>query len=190
MQSITEIENNGISALTKYGVNEEDRDRVETLINAVNQYFKANNLNDEFKCEFNVSIIRGQGYYTGVVYEVYTDGFKGAIGGGGRYDKMITKLIGIDVPAVGFSIGFAPVCMLLSEQNKKFGINKKIALIYESEPYEKVVELKSVLMRDYDVSIYKRPKNLKALLEKLSFINFDGFVFYKDNVKDIEVKFI
>ena len=188
MDSISAILNKGISAVTEFGVSEEDKNRVETLINAVNQYFKANGLNDKFKCEFNVSIVRGQGYYTGVVYEAYTDGFKGAIGGGGRYDKMITKLIGIDVPAVGFSIGFAPVCMLLSEQNKKFGSNKKIALIYENEPYENVVELKAKLMKEFDVSIYKRPKNLKALLEKLSFINFDGFAFYKDNVSDIEVK--
>ena len=43
-------------------------------------------------------------------------------------------------------------------------------------------------MKNYNVSIYKRPKNLKALLEKLSYINFDGFAFYKDDVKDVEIK--
>ena len=126
MDSISTILDKGVSALTNFGVSVEDKERIETLINAVNSYFKANNLTNKYKCEFNVSIVRGQGYYTGVVYEAYTDGFKGAIGGGGRYDKMIAKLIGIDVPAVGFSIGFAPVCMLLSEQNKKFETNKKL----------------------------------------------------------------
>ena len=44
--------------------------------------------------------MRGQGYYTGAVFEVYTDGFAGAIGGGGRYDNMVGKFCGINTPAV------------------------------------------------------------------------------------------
>ena len=186
--ALNKISNEGTKSLKEFGVSADDIERVERLVSAVNKFFETNNVAEYYKCEFNVSIVRGQGYYTGVVYEVYTEGFGGAIGAGGRYDKMITKLIGIDVPAVGFSIGFAPVCMLLSEQNKKFGKNKKIALIYDNEPFERVLEIKTELMQEYNVSVYKRPKNLKALLDKLSFANFDGFAFIKDNINDIEIK--
>ena len=123
-----------------------------------------------------------------MVYEVYTQGFGGAIGAGGRYDKMITKLIGIDVCAVGFSIGFAPVCMLLEEKGIKLNSTSKIALIYENESFEQVLEYKQKLMENYNVSIYKKPKNLKNLLEKLEFANFNGFVVYKEN-QNSEIKY-
>ena len=71
---------------------------------------------------------------------------------------------------------------------QKIWNKQKIALIYDNEKYEDVISLKAKLMKNYNVSIYKRPKNLKALLEKLSYINFDGFAFYKDDVKDVEIK--
>ena len=52
------------------------------------------------------SLVRGQGYYTGMVFEVTCPQFSGAVAGGGRYDNMVGKFIGQQVPAVGFSIGF------------------------------------------------------------------------------------
>ena len=51
------------------------------------------------------SLVRGQGYYTGMVFEVTCPQFSGAVAGGGRYDNMVGKFIGQQVPAVGFSIG-------------------------------------------------------------------------------------
>ena len=56
------------------------------------------------------SLVRGQGYYTGMVFEVTCPQFSGAVAGGGRYDNMVGKFIGQQVPAVGFSIGFERVC--------------------------------------------------------------------------------
>ncbi|MEG0091368.1 MAG: ATP phosphoribosyltransferase regulatory subunit, partial [Oscillospiraceae bacterium] len=58
-----------------------------------------------YKTEFDLSLVRGQGYYTGTVFEVVSEDFKGSVGGGGRYDNLIGKFIGENVPAVGFSIG-------------------------------------------------------------------------------------
>ena len=55
------------------------------------------------------SLVRGQGYYTGMVFEVTCPQFSGAVAGGGRYDNMVGKFIGQQVPAVGFSIGFERV---------------------------------------------------------------------------------
>ena len=75
--------------------------------------------------------MRGQGYYTGTVYEMYTEGFSGAIGGGGRYDKMVEKFSGIACPVVGMSLGFEPICMLLKD--KELDVRKNLALIYDKD---------------------------------------------------------
>ena len=62
------------------------------------------------------SLVRGQGYYTGMVFEITCPQFSGAVAGGGRYDNMVGKFLGTQVPAVGFSIGFERVCGILLEQ--------------------------------------------------------------------------
>ena len=59
---------------------------------------------------YTPSLVRGRGYYTGMVFEVTCPQFGGAVAGGGRYDNMVGKFIGQQVPAVGFSIGFERVC--------------------------------------------------------------------------------
>lgn len=68
-------------------------------------------------CKFTSSLARGQDYYTGNVFEVYeaTGRLSGAIGGGGRYDKMITEFIddGEIYPAVGISFGLTSIFELL-----------------------------------------------------------------------------
>ena len=59
-----------------------------------------------YAVEYTPSLVRGQGYYTGMVFEVTCAAFSGAVAGGGRYDDMVGKFLGQKVPAVGFSIGF------------------------------------------------------------------------------------
>ncbi len=56
---------------------------------------------------FNPKIARGLDYYTGMIFEVTLPNYTaGSAGGGGRYDKLIEQLGGIDVPAVGIAFGF------------------------------------------------------------------------------------
>lgn len=69
-----------------------------------------------YAVEYNPSLVRGQGYYTGMVFEVTCAAFSGAIAGGGRYDDMVGKFLGQKVPAVGFSIGFERICSILLDQ--------------------------------------------------------------------------
>ena len=77
------------------------------------------------------SLVRGQGYYTGMVFEVTCPQFSGAVAGGGRYDNMVGKFLGTQVPAVSFSIGFERVCGILLEQGYQIpGAKQKIALLY------------------------------------------------------------
>ena len=76
---------------------------------------------DRFSVAYCPSLVRGQGYYTGMVFEITCPQFSGAVAGGGRYDNMVGKFLGTQVPAVGFSIGFERVCGILLEQAKKLG---------------------------------------------------------------------
>ena len=179
--AIDNIKAKGLDSATYFGVDVEEIANVNAIINTVNSVVSGG------KCEFDLSIVRGQGYYTGVVFEAYADGFNGAIGGGGRYDKMVGKLIGVDVPAIGFSIGFERVLLILIEQGKLTKSKLKIALIYNKEDdYAQVLAKKQELMKDYAVSTYVRAKNMKAMLDRLKFGNFDGFI----NLQDDEIKML
>ena len=68
-----------------------------------------------FGLQFDPTLVRGMGYYTGTIFEVSMEGFGGSVAGGGRYDKMIGKFTGMDTPACGFSIGFERIVLILTE---------------------------------------------------------------------------
>lgn len=180
VDAIEDVKDTNINSLSKYGVDKSCIERISTILSALNGLYSKSSF--DYKFVYDISIVRGQGYYTGVVYEVYCPDFRGAIGAGGRYDKMIEKLIGTPVPAVGFSIGFAPVCMLLEEKGVDLTDNNKLALIYNEGEFDKAFKAKQNLVKDYKVSLYKKPKNLKALLEKLKFVGFNLFAFCDDNI--------
>lgn len=56
---------------------------------------------------FNPTLARGLDYYTGMIFEVKIPGYSaGSCGAGGRYDNLIQELGGVDIPAVGFALGF------------------------------------------------------------------------------------
>ena len=56
----------------------------------------------DFQIKFDPTLVRGQSYYTGTIFEITMDDFGGSVAGGGRYDKMIGKFTGQDTPACGF----------------------------------------------------------------------------------------
>ena len=64
---------------------------------------------------FDPTLVRGMSYYTGTIFEISMPELGAACGGGGRYDKMVGKFTGQDVPACGFSIGFERIILLLME---------------------------------------------------------------------------
>lgn len=66
---------------------------------------------------FDPTLVRGMGYYTGTIFEIKLAAFSSSVGGGGRYDRMVGKFTGRDVPAVGFSIGFERIMTLLMEDD-------------------------------------------------------------------------
>lgn len=68
---------------------------------------------------FDPTLVRGLDYYTGIILEVVqrSDPNSSSLCGGGRYDKMIGKFTGIDIPAIGFAIGFDRTVEALEANN-------------------------------------------------------------------------
>ena len=128
------------------------------------------------------SLVRGQGYYTGAVFEIGSPLFSGAIGGGGRYDNLIGKFIGQPIPAVGFSIGFERICNILLEQNYQIpGAKEKCALLYEdSIPFAQVMKEAGKLRQTYSVSIIKKAKKAGPQFDMLEKQGYTKFASFKD----------
>ena len=86
------------------------------------------------RIDFDATLVRGMGYYTGPIFEISMEGAPGSIAGGGRYDKMIGRMLGREVPACGFSIGFERVIGLLLERGVRAPkAATRFALLYEPE---------------------------------------------------------
>lgn len=145
----------------------------------------ANSLADGFEVTYDMTLVRGQGYYTGTVFEISSPDFKGAIGGGGRYDNLIGKFLGETIPAVGFSIGFERLCAILLEQKYKIPTQKKkFAVIYNDDNFIDALKYADTLRDEYDVALYQSVKKLGKLFSKLEESGFCGCrVMGQDEVK-------
>ena len=146
----------------------EDLEDVIKIINEING----------FTIQFDLSIVRGMGYYTGTIYEIYCDNFGSAIGGGGRYDNMVGDFIGQNVPAVGISIGFERLVMLLLENNC-FNTNidkNKIAVLYDAKNAQinkvKLYKIVSNLRKTKTVYLNKYNKNVKKQKDDLQTLGY------------------
>lgn len=107
----------------------EAADSLEMIMTSVESQKEA-----KFRISFDPTLVRGMSYYTGTIFEISMDEFGGSVGGGGRYDQMIGKFTGQDTPAVGFSIGFERIVMLLLERGYKVpGTRSKRAFLLEKK---------------------------------------------------------
>ena len=101
---------------------------------------------------FDLSLVRGQGYYTGTVFEVESIDFKGAIAGGGRYDNLMQN--GIEIPDG----------------------SKKIAVLYEDGHLTEAVKTAEKLRSEGMIaSLYIKPKKTGKFLSKLEERGYAGF---------------
>ena len=88
-------------------------DRMESLGEALESYGVAD------MCRFDLSIVRGLAYYTGLVFEAFdSEGELRALFGGGRYDELVGVFGERDVPAVGFAFGYSPTVELLKKEGR------------------------------------------------------------------------
>lgn len=127
----------------------------------------------DFKMVFDPTLVRGMSYYTGTIFEIAIPEFGGSCGGGGRYDKMVGKFTGKDVPACGFSIGFERIVLLLLESGYQIpGAKKKVAYLIEkgmgSERLCEVMkEAQGARTRGEQILVSRMNKNKKFQKEQL-----------------------
>ncbi|WP_220300297.1 histidine--tRNA ligase [Microbacterium jejuense] len=124
---------------------------------------------------FDPFLVRGMGYYTGTIFELAHPSVDYSLGGGGRYDGMIGRFLGQDVPAVGFSIGFERIVDLVADRADAAA--DAVVLVHDRDvPESELLALKASLVRQGSrVRLEHRTKNLKALLERASADGYTAF---------------
>ena len=139
--------------------------------------------------EFDPTLVRGMGYYTGPIFEIRAEGFSGSVGGGGRYDKMVGKFTGQDTPAVGFSIGFERIITIMLDADEKVpGEGKKTAFLLDKNlDAEKTSaalnEAMSLRLKGETVLVSRMNKNKKFQKEQLTEEGYSEFKeFYQDSL--------
>ncbi|MCM1145130.1 MAG: histidine--tRNA ligase [Lachnoclostridium sp.] len=143
-----------------------------------------------FELKFDPTLVRGMSYYTGTIFEIAMPEFGGSCGGGGRYDKMVSKFTGNDVPACGFSIGFERIILLLLERDFKIPkAGKKVAYLMEKGmPSDMLCEVMKKANEERQagnqVLVARMNKNKKFQKEQLTAQGYEEFrEFYKEPLK-------
>ena len=130
--------------------------------------------------QFDPTLVRGMGYYTGQVFEIIHPDMSGSVAGGGRYDKLIGRSLGHDVPACGFSIGFERIVDLLSREQAR----DAVAVLVEGDvPVTEALAVAREMRGVYGVSgpgrvveTVRRSGKFGAQLKRLEAAGFGGFV--------------
>ncbi len=124
---------------------------------------------------FDPFLVRGMGYYTGTILELAHPRVGYSLGGGGRYDGMIGRFLGQDVPAVGFSLGFERIVELLDETADASA--RAVVVVHDRDvPVGELLTLKSRLVDDgIRVRLEQRTKNLTGLLDRAA---ADGYTHF------------
>ena len=165
-----------------------DQETVESLQEIIASV-KATKSSD-FEMVFDATLVRGMSYYTGTIFEIAIPEFGGSCGGGGRYDKMVGKFTGNDVPACGFSIGFERIIMLLME--KGFQVPEqpaKTAFLIEKGVSgealcQVIAEAQKERANGAQILVARMNKNKKFQKEQLMKEGYENFrEFYKDPLK-------
>jgi len=127
--------------------------------------------------QFDPWLVRGMGYYTGAIFEVAHPSLGYSLGGGGRYDGMIGRFLGTDVPAAGFSLGFERLVDLV--ELPESGSTDAAALVHDADvPLAALAALQSALVATgRRVRLERRPRNIAPLLAQLEASGFAEFAY-------------
>ena len=136
-----------------------------------------------YAIRFDPTLVRGMGYYTGPIFEVAPAGGASSLAGGGRYDRMVGKLLGREVPACGFSIGLDRLVDALEDatsSRQQSGTRRRIALLFDAEvdPVGDVVAWARTMRGQGDVvSIETKSRNMGRRLTELESQGFTHYGF-------------
>jgi histidyl-tRNA synthetase len=143
---------------------------------------------------FDISLVRGMGYYTGQIFEIVCAGHNHSIAGGGRYDNMVGKFTGRDVPACGLSIGFERMITILTERNiKPSSSGEKIALIFDQDRdslpqvFQEAAKLRQ---SGKHVSLLPKKKDMRKQIDALVQEGFSGYASFYAHKDSLEIKAI
>jgi histidyl-tRNA synthetase len=125
------------------------------------------------KLRFDPTLVRGMGYYTGIIFEIEHPESGSSIGGGGRYDGMVGKWLGEDVAAVGISLGFERVADLVAAE---LSAKKNLVLVFEPSDLQQALATQAqAIEAGYQVRLESKPKKLNTLLDSLKLQGFSSF---------------
>src|SRR5690554_2895493 len=130
--------------------------------------------------EFDPTLVRGMGYYTGTIFEVAHPSLGYSLGGGGRYDGMIGRFLGTDVPATGFSLGFERLVDLVTLDHESEAA--AVALLHDrdADPAALVALKTALIAEGKRVRLEPRVKNLRVLLDQLAASGYTHFATVTD----------
>lgn len=135
-------------------------------VNNLSEYLRQLELNC---CNFDITLARGQNYYTGNIFEVYDkrERIKGSIAAGGRYDEMIGNFIGDgkEYPTVGISFGLSAIYELLKKDLEKEKSNTDIFIIPMGTEIESLKLANQFRKNGYNVDIEMNKRKLKKSLD-------------------------
>ncbi|MCJ0700034.1 histidine--tRNA ligase [Frigoribacterium faeni] len=139
---------------------------------------------------FDPTLVRGMGYYTGTIFEVAHPEFGYSLGGGGRYDGMIGRFLGADVPAAGFSLGFERIVDLVDQGDPD---HDGLALVHDAGvPAAELTALRAALLErgEARVRLDRRVKNLTRQLDTLAESGYTRFAVVRggEGVDDLQIK--
>ena len=144
----------------------------------------------DFEIVFDPTLVRGMSYYTGTIFEIAMPQFGGSCGGGGRYDGMVGRFTGRDVPACGFSIGFERIVLLLLESGFQVPDRpKKTAFLVEKgiggqQLCDVIARAQAARAEGAQVLVARMNKNKKFQKEQLTAEGYEEFVdFYREGLK-------
>ena len=144
----------------------------------------------DFRIVFDPTIVRGMGYYAGTIFEIAMPELGISCGGGGRYDGMVGRFTGKDVPACGFSIGFERIILILMEQGFRIpGSPEKVAFLLEKNlPAERMKDAMKKAQEERaagrQVLLARMAKNKKFQKQQLRDRGYEEFEeFYTNPLK-------
>ncbi len=108
----------------------------------------------KFEIVVEAGFARGLEYYTGLIFEPYIPELEIALGGGGRYDKLIELFGGEPTPAVGVAQGIDRLVLAMTKQkisSRVGGEKRTIVIPINDELKAKAIEL-SLMLREAGIS--------------------------------------
>ncbi len=138
---------------------------------------------------FDPFLVRGMGYYTGAIFEAVHPSAGYSLGGGGRYDGMIGRFLGTEVPATGFSIGFERIVDLIDIAYGEFADAVVLLHDADADPARLVALKAELIAQGRRVRLERAPRNVKALLDSLAASGYRQFAHVGDAATAADLAF-